>query len=67
MKRQVATMTHNGQWKVIYDDSVKANPYRIIYIGYDYNKYGVWTQTQKTIQKYADLASCLYHLYQIAR
>lgn len=63
MKRQVATMIHNGTWKVIYDDSAKVNPYRIVCSQYGYNKLGVWTRMQKTVAKFADLASCMYYLY----
>jgi len=63
MKRQVATMTHNGTWKVIYDDSVKLNPYRIVLVQSGYNKLGVWAKMQKTVARFADLASCMYYLY----
>ncbi len=63
MKRQVATMIHNGTWKVIYDDSAKLNPYRIVLVQNGYNKLGVWAKMQKTVARFADLASCMYYLY----
>lgn len=50
MTRQIATLTHKGQYKVIYDDSNKQNPYRIVYKANGH---------QKTIAKYADFHSAM--------
>ena len=62
MKKQMAILNHKGHYKVIFDDSQKTNPYRVIKC--------VWSQekrsmTQKTVGKYADMASCMWHLYMV--
>ena len=53
MKKQVATLIHNGQYKVIFDDSTKMQPYRIIYIS---------NYKQKQLAKCADLPNAMKYL-----
>ena len=53
MKKQVATLIHNGQYKVIFDDSTKMQPYRIIYIS---------NYKQKQLARYDDLLGAMKFL-----
>ena len=51
MKRQLAKIIHNGTWRVIHDDSMSLNPYRV-------------TLNNRKVMDYADMASCLWHISQ---
>lgn len=57
MRRQVATMTLNGIYKVIFDDEASINPYRV---------YRITGNHRKQIQRYADLQSAMHLLTSIA-
>lgn len=65
MKRTIATMTLNGQYRVTHDDSQKTNPYRLTKTWYELTEHGCRKRT-KQITRYADLGSCMYYLSQIA-
>lgn len=55
--KTVATMILNGRYKVMYDDKVKYNPYRVYkFIG----------NHRKMINKYADMQSAIMELADIA-
>ncbi len=60
MKRQIAKLINNGEYIVIRDDSQKVNPYRLYYVWYEPR------ERRKQIARYGDLASCMYHLFDIA-
>lgn len=53
MKKQVATLIHNGQYKVIHDDAAKIQPYRIIYVS---------NYKQKQVARYDDLLGAMKFL-----
>lgn len=56
--KQLVTMILNGRYKFMYDDKAKYNPYRV---------YKLSGNSRKMVAKYADYASALYTLYDIAR
>lgn len=64
MKRQIAKLINNGEYIVIRDDSQKVNPYRLYYVWYEPSEYGL-RERRKQIIRYGDLASCMYHLFDI--
>ena len=47
----------NGEYRILFDEKAKYNPYRIVFIWYDAGRH------QKTVNKYADLKSALFDLY----
>lgn len=49
MKRQLAKIYSNGQWRVIHDDSKTTNPYRV-------------TLNNRKVVDYADFTSCMHYL-----
>lgn len=65
MKRQVAKLINNGEYIVIRDDSQKVNPYRLYHVWYEPSEYGL-RERRKQIIRYGDLASCMYHMFDIA-
>lgn len=56
MKKTVAKIIHNGTYRVVFDDSTRNNPYTIYKEWYNIGKHS------KTIAKYQDMTSCMYHL-----
>ena len=63
MTRQIATMIFNGEYKVVYTDSDKFNPYHVLHLYRDLDENGYPHFHKKTIAKYADVASCMFLLY----
>lgn len=53
MKTQVAKMIHKGVYKVIYNDMLAINPYRVYYTA---------DGSCKLVAKYADMASAMTYL-----
>ena len=53
MTKTVAKVIYHGIYRIIFDDSQKYNPYRIIYTANNH---------QKQIARYADFPSCMYHI-----
>lgn len=58
MKKTVAKIIHNGTYRIVHDDSTNCNPYTIYKEWHDMGKHS------KTIAKYSDMTSCLYHIAQ---
>ena len=58
-KHQIMKLSFKGQYKVIFDDEAKMNPYRIIKCE--------WDGKQKTVQTYADMTSVMCHLTEVVR
>lgn len=56
--KQLATMILNGRYKIMYDDKAKYNPYRVYKIAGD---------SRIMVAKFADYASAVYTLYDIAK
>ncbi len=56
MTKTLVKMIYDGVYKVIYDDSLKINKYKIVKHEYGH---------QKQIVRYADYESCLFHLWEI--
>lgn len=65
MSRQIATMIHNGIYKVIYEEG-KMNPYKIVryWREVQYTPYKCMDK-QKTLVRYADLQSAMWYLYRV--
>lgn len=53
MKKQLLkfTVPYNGTWKIIQDDAVKVNPFRVYW-------------NNKQIERYGDLANCIHLIAQ---
>ena len=66
MKQQIAKLVNNGEYIVIRDSSQKVNPYRLYYVWRESGKYGL-RERRKQLIRYGNLASCMYHLFQIAQ
>lgn len=64
MKKQLVKIERNGEYRVIYDDQQKVNPYKIVYTHYVLTKYGL-RESRKQIAKYANFSSCMYYLWQL--
>ena len=63
MKTKVVKVSyHKAQYEVIYDDSDKTNPFRVYYLWSELTDSGL-KRRRKQLEKYADLASCLFYLY----
>ena len=64
--RQVLKLCENGNnYTVVRHEADNLNPYRVYQTYHAPNKYGVMSQHKKLIAKYADMRSCLYHIFQI--
>ena len=67
MRRTVATMKLNGEYRVIRDDKLKVNPYRLYHIWSEYMGVGNGCrERKKQIARFADLASCMISLADMA-
>lgn len=66
MKTQILKLNHNGEWKVIRDSEAKCNPYSIIHIRRELTDHGV-VKRRKQVVKYANLASCMYYLFDMTQ
>lgn len=66
MTTQILKMTFKGEYKIIKNDKDQYNPYKIYYIWHELSpqKCGL-VKHKKLVQKYGDLASCMYHLTNI--
>ena len=63
MKRKVVKVSyHKAQYEVIHDDSDKTNPFRVYYLWTELTDSGL-KRRRKQLEKYADLADCLYYLW----
>ena len=64
MKKKVVKVSyHKAQYEVIHDDSDNVNPFRIYYLWTESTDSGL-KRRRKQIRKYADLASCLFFLWE---
>lgn len=66
MTRQLAKMYLKGEWQVVRDDSAKSNPFRVLYLWRDIDNDGWPHDHRKTVKKYADFASCMTFLNNVA-
>lgn len=57
MKRTVAKVTHQGTYRVIYDDSRLYEKYTIYQ-----ETYSDGSKHSKLLERYGDLTSCLFHI-----
>lgn len=57
MKRTVAKVTHKGTYRVVFDDSRLYNQYTIYM-----ETYSDGSKHSKLLERYADLASCMFFL-----
>lgn len=66
MRKTVVKMICRGEYRVIYDDSAKVNPYTIHYKWTELSECGCRNRTKK-IKEYGDLPSCLCYLAAILK
>ena len=65
--RQIATLLHNGKmYRVIHDEGASLNQYRVVADYYELGELGR-IHRHKQIERYADLASAVELLAQVAR
>lgn len=63
--KTLATMKANGEYRVIYDDSRRFNPYRIYYIWSELGPYGV-DRHRELQEEYGDFYSAMIYLASVA-
>ena len=67
MRKQIATLLHNGiMYRVIEDHGAKLNPYRIYADYYEAGEHGL-DRHHRQIGRYADLASAVALLAEVTR
>lgn len=63
MKRQVVNISYEkSQYKVIHDDSVRDNPFKVYHLWSELTDSGRRPR-RKLLAKYETLADCLYYLW----
>lgn len=67
MRKTVVKMICRGEYRVIFDDSAKRNPYTIYYEWTELNQSGWNHKRTKKIEEYGDLPSCLCYLAAILK
>ena len=55
--RQLASIIHYGEYKVIYDYTKETNPFRVYRVWYECGR-----KKKRLCNEYADYASCMYYL-----
>ena len=61
MKRTVAKIYNSGEYRVIFDDEKKTNPYTIYKKWNECGEYGIVHRSKKLIE-YGRLVDCMYHI-----
>ena len=65
--RQIATLLHKGKmYRVIHDEGASLNQYRVVADYYEATESGM-KHRHKQIERYADIASAVEMLAQVAR